>query len=114
MQSHANGGKERHTAADLPFGAHNGVVTNADLKRSLAKMDQLLRIERKAVTARKRREAHLTLRGAASRAANLRQAQVSREAAQQRWKEDAERDRKAFSLRQSTTEQVLLRKVRCD
>lgn len=96
---------------ELPFGAHNGVVSNEDLKRSLAKMEQLLQIEHKVQAARRRRDTHLRIREASTRAANLKQAQASRAAAQRKNAEEVAREQKKFVLERTTAEQVLLRKV---
>lgn len=85
---------------------------HGDIKQSVAKVEKRLQIEQKLHAARLRREAHLRVREASSRAANIKQAQVSHAAAKRRNVEDAERETRAFSLERSSAEQVLLRKVR--
>lgn len=88
-----------------------GILFNADLRRSLQKADRLLHLEGKIEAARRRRENALFLKESASRAANLRHAEVSREALQQKWLDDADRARQAFELRRTSDDQVALRKV---
>jgi hypothetical protein len=100
-----------HSEVAQPFGAHNGVVMNEDLKRSLAKMEQLLQIEHKVQAARRRRDAHLRVREASNRAANMKQVQVSRAALQRKNAEDTDREAKAYALERGSAEQILLRKV---
>lgn len=98
--------------ANSAFGAHNGIVFNEDLRRSLARMERLMQSEQKVSAARRRREGHLSVREAACRASNLKHAQASRAALQRKWADDADRERKAFALKTSSAEQVLLSKVK--
>lgn len=93
------------------FTMPEGILFNDDLKRSLAKADKLLQLESKIEAARRRRENALFLRESASRAANLRHAEISRDAMQQKWQQDADRARQAFELRRANDDQVVLRKV---
>ena len=98
--------------AENAFGAHNGIVFNEDLKRSLAKMEQLMRLEQRSQSAHRRRETHLSVRQAASRAANTKHAATSREAMQRKWSEDAARESKSFALQRTSIEHAMLRQVR--
>ncbi len=99
-----------HTDAS-GFAVPEGIMFNEDLKRSLAKAERLLQLEGRIEAARRRRENALFLRESASRAANLRHAEISRDAMQQKWVEDADRARQAFELRRTSDDQVALRKV---
>lgn len=99
---------------ESPFGTQNGMVFNEDLRRSISRVDKLVRIEGKMQAARKRRQENLSLREAASRASNVRHAEASRAALERRWADDVERDRKAFALRRCSSDQLQLRKVWAD
>lgn len=88
-----------------------GFSADEDVKQALVKVDQRLQIEQKLHAARRRRDAHLRVREASSRAANTKQAQVSRAAAERRSAEDVEREERSFRLERSSAEQGLLRKV---
>lgn len=96
-------------AAGAPGG---GILFNEDLRRSLAKMEKLMQIETKLEAARVRRSNTLHMKESTVRAANQRHGEVSREALQRKWVEEEERARQAFLLKQSSDDQVALRKVR--
>ena len=87
------------------------IVFNEDLKYAIGKAEKHMELERRIDSARRRRENMLFLRESRSRATNMRQADISKSALQQRWKDDVDRDRRAHALKQSTDEQVVLRKV---
>lgn len=93
-------------------GAGDDMIFNEDLKRSLAKMEKLMQIETKLEAARVRRSNHLHLKESISKAANERHGEASREALQRKWLEEEERARQSFLLRQSSDDQVVLRKVK--
>lgn len=95
-------------AAGAPGG---GILFNEDLRRSLAKMEKLMQIETKLEAARVRRSNTLHMKESTVRAANQRHGEVSREALQRKWVEEEERARQAFLLKQSSDDQVALRKV---
>lgn len=104
---HAEKMKVMRESSRLPARSSAG----EDVQRSLAKADQRLQIEQKLHAARRRRDAHLRVREASSRAANTKHAQVSRAAAERRSVEDVEREERSFRLERGSAEQVLLRKV---
>jgi hypothetical protein len=82
-----------------------------ELKRSVAKAELYVQQEQKLEAARQRRENALFLKQSSSRSANNKHADISRNALQRRWREDAERSQRSHTLKQSTDEQVVLRKV---
>lgn len=88
-----------------------GIIFNEDLKRSLTRMEKLMQIETKLEAARVRRSNTLHLKESASRAANQRHVEVSQDALQRKWVEEEERARQAFLLKQSSDDQLVLRKV---
>ncbi len=88
-----------------------GILFNEDLRRSLAKMEKLMQIETKLEAARVRRSNNLHMKESTVRAANQRHGEVSRGALQRKWVEEEERARQAFLLKQSSDDQVALRKV---
>lgn len=87
------------------------MIFNEDLKRSLAKMEKLMQIETKLEAARVRRTNNLRLKESISKAANQRHGEASREALQRKWLEEEERARQSFLLKQSSDDQLVLRKV---
>ena len=91
--------------------APGGILFNEDLRRSLAKMEKLMQIETKLEAARVRRSNTLHMKESTVRAANQRHGEVSREALQRKWVDEEERARQAFLLKQSSDDQVALRKV---
>lgn len=88
-----------------------GILFNEDLRRSLAKMEKLMQIETKLEAARVRRSNNLHMKESALKAANQRHGEVSRGALQRKWVEEEERARQAYLLKQSSDDQVALRKV---
>jgi len=97
--------------AGVGAGVGAGMIFNEDLKRSLAKMEKLMQIETKLEAARVRRSNNLHLKESITKAANQRHGETSREALQRKWLEEEERARQSFLLRQSSDDQLVLRKV---
>lgn len=89
----------------------NNILFHEDLRRSLAKMEKLMQIETKLEAARVRRSNSLHMKESTLRVANQRHDEVSREALQRKWVEDEDRARQAFLMKQSSDDQVALRKV---
>ena len=103
------------TAAPSSFGASAATAAagggGGGLFGGAEKASRYVALEGKLQAARQRREAALYVREARSRAANMRQAEASRAALQGRWREEAARAKRAFALKQSSDEQLALRKV---
>lgn len=85
---------------------------NQFLHSSLAKAESFIEQEQKLALAKRRREKSLFTKEAQSKIQNMKHAEISQRALQQRWKDDQIREQKSYALKKSNEENVMLRKVK--